>query len=80
MYTMREIKIGKAQPEHFDLISENLLGKYHNNKFVKEIETKYGQGFILEVVRTLKEFRDPLAIDALYFVDRDAPQLKGYLF
>jgi hypothetical protein len=79
MYTMREIKIGIAQPKHFDLIVEDLLGEYHNNKFAKEIELKHGNGFIEEVIKNLKKIRDPLAIDALYFVDRDLPQLKEEL-
>ena len=79
MYTMREIKIGIAQPKHFDLIVEDLLGEYHNNKFAKEIELKHGNGFIEEVIKNLKKTGDPLAIDALYFVDRDLPQLKKEL-
>jgi len=79
MYTMREIKIGKAKKEHFDLISESLLGEYHNNKFITEIEKRYGQGYIEKVIKSLKELGDPLAIDALYFVDRDEPQLKKNL-
>lgn len=79
MYTLREIKIGKAQPKHFDLIIDDLLGEYHNNKFAREIEHKYGIGFISEVIENLKEAGDPLAIDALYFVDRDSPYLKKEL-
>ncbi len=79
MYTMREIKIGMAQPKHFDLIVENLLGEYHNNKFAREIELKHRIGFIEEVIKNLKKIGDPLAIDALYFVDRDLPQLKKEL-
>lgn len=79
MYTMREIKVGIAQPEHFVLIVEDLLGEYHNNKFAKEIEARYGIGYISESIKNLKELGDPLAIDALYFVDRDEPQLKKEL-
>ena len=79
MYVMREIKIGKAEPQHFDLIVDDLLGEYHNNKIIKEIETKRGEGFISEVIKILKELGDPLSIDALYFIDRDAPQLKKEL-
>ena len=76
---MREIKIGIVQPKHFDLIEEDLLGEYHNNKFAKEIELKHGHGFIEEVIKNLKKTGDPLAIDALYFIDRDFPQLKKEL-
>ena len=79
MYAMREIKIGITQPKHFDLIVEDLLGEYHNNKFAREIELKHRIGFIEEVIKNLKKTGDPLAIDALYFVDRDFPQLKEEL-
>ena len=58
---------------------ESLLGEYHNNKFITEIEKRYGQGYIEKVIKSLKELGDPLAIDALYFVDRDEPQLKKNL-
>lgn len=79
MYTLREIGIGKARPEHFDLIFYDLLGEYHNNKFIKEIESKYSSGFIDQVIKELINLGDPLSIDALYYVDRDEPKLKDLL-
>lgn len=80
MYTLRELRIGKARPEHFDLVVDALIDEYHNNKLAEDINKRYGESFIREVIVVLKRLGDPFAIDALYFVDRDAPELKSELF
>jgi len=79
MYTLREIGVGKVRPRDFDSVVEPLLDEYHNARMAKELQRRFGAGCLRQLFEELKVLGDPFAIDALYYVDRDEPQLRLYL-
>ena len=71
MYTMREIGLGHIKPPDFVDIAGHLKSEYHNSKLIKKMESR-GVNFD-QLYRYLE--RDPFALDALYFIDRDRKDL-----
>ena len=79
MYTLREIGVGKVPPSAFVRVVEPILGEYHNARMAQKLERKFGPNCLELLFEELKALGDPFAIDALYYVDRDEPQLEAYL-
>jgi hypothetical protein len=77
MYTLREIGIGHIWPCYLNPAVEPILNEYHNAKLAGELRQKLGEGIISQIYENLKRLGDPFAIDALYYVDRDEPSLRG---
>jgi len=72
MYTVRGMKIGNIKLSELDLIAKDLLGEWHNRKWVKRLEDPFlggRKGLLKEIMSKLKE--DPIAIDYLFTLDRD---------
>jgi hypothetical protein len=79
MYTLREIGVGNVQPRDFTAVVEPIIEEYHNARMAKKLRGKYGPTCLRQLYEELSALGDPFAIDALYYVDRDAPELQGYL-
>lgn len=78
-YTLREIGVGSVPPSGFARVVEPLLNEYHNAKLAKELELRHGPGTVKRLFKELCELGDPYAIDVLYYVSRDRPDLRTLL-
>jgi hypothetical protein len=79
MYTLREIGMGSISPRELYPAVRPILAEYHNARLSEELKAKYGQPIIDQVFEALVKLCDPFAIDALYYIDRDEPDLKNWL-
>jgi len=79
-YTLRELHLSNIDTRELYPAVTPILAEYHNARLAQELRNIYRQLDIVEqVFEALKELGDPFAIDALYYVDRDEPGLKGSL-
>jgi len=79
-YTLRELHLSNIDARELYPAVMPILAEYHNARLTQELSNIYGQPDIVEpVFEALKELGDPFAIDALYYVDRDEPGLRGFL-
>jgi hypothetical protein len=79
MYTLREIGFGDINPKELHPAVAPILAEYHNARLANELRKSYGQHIVEQLFEALRDLGDPFAIDALYYVDRDEPQLKKLL-
>lgn len=80
MYTLREVGLGSIDPGELYPAVKPILTEYHNARLAQELEDRYQQPNLIEhVFEALKDLGDPFAIDALYYVDRDDPELRKFL-
>ncbi len=79
-YTLREIRLGNIDNRELYPAVKPILAEFHNARLAKELMDRLGDPDLVQrAVEALKELGDPFAIDALYYVDRDEPQLKEFL-
>jgi hypothetical protein len=81
MYTLRELPYfgSSIDPRELYPAVKPILKEYHNANLVKELKHRYGDNIVEEVSKELKSLGDPIAIDALYYVERDERKLKKCL-
>ena len=80
MYVLREIRINNINNGCFCDVAKKVMGEFHNNRFIKELDNYYFYGFSQRLYEELVKNGDPYAIDALYYIDRDDKSLKKDLF
>ena len=80
MYVLREIHINNINNNFFCDVAKKIMGEFHNNRLIKELDNYYFTGFSQRLYEELVKNGDPYAIDALYYIDRDDKSLKKDLF
>ena len=80
MYVLREIHINNINNSCFCDVANKIMGEFHNNRLIKELDNYYFYGFSQRLYEVLVKNGDPYAIDALYYIDRDDKSLKKDLF
>jgi len=81
MYTLRELPYfgSSINPKELYPAVKPILKEYHNANLAKEFKHLYGENIVDQLFEELKSLGDPFAIDAMYYIDRDAPELKKYI-
>jgi hypothetical protein len=81
MYILRELPYfgSSIHPRELYPAVKPILKEYHNANLAKKLKNHYGADIVEEVFDVLKGLGDPFAIDALYYIDREEPELKNYL-
>lgn len=80
MYVLREIHLNNISNSCFSDVAKKIMGEFHNNRLIKELDNYYFKGFSDCLYDELVKNGDPYAIDALYYIDRDERSLKRDLF
>jgi hypothetical protein len=81
MYTFRESPYfgSSIHPRELYPAVKPIMGEYHVGNIARVLKERYGQTIIDDILEQLKELGDPFAIDALFYIDREAPKLLEYL-
>lgn len=82
MYTLRESPYfgSSIHPRELYPAVKPIEKEYHVGNIAEVLRKRYGQRIIDDILNELKELEDPFAIDALFYIDREAPELAGCLF
>lgn len=82
MYTLRESPYfgSSIHPRELYPAAKPLEKEYHVGNIANVLKRRYGQNIIDDIVEQLRQLGDPFAIDALFYIGREAPHFSKRLF
>jgi hypothetical protein len=70
-YLLRELQLAEVEPENFQRIVPHLLHEYQNSEMLKRLAPNSPQTLGRRLVAEVAKLGEPLAIDALFYADKN---------